>query len=97
MGGLHESRNNFIGSFNTDSSGGFTNVASQPKLGVLSKRWLGHSGAGHTRSRSFGAALSLDVELLPFIGLGVLKSCIPALCITTVSLIENDSPLANMM
>lgn len=86
MGGLHEYRNNFIGSFNTDSSGGFTNVAPQPKLGVLSKRWFGNSGAGHIGSRSFRAALSLDVELPPFIGLGVLKSGRPALCIAAVCL-----------
>jgi hypothetical protein len=65
VGGLYESRNNFTGSFNTDSSGGFTNVAPQPKLGVLSKRWVGHSGAGHTRSRSFGATLSLGAAVKP--------------------------------
>jgi hypothetical protein len=97
VGELHESRNNFIGSFNTHSSWGFTNVAPQSKLGVLSKRWLGPSGADHPYSRSYGAALSFDVELVPFIALGVLKSCMPALCITPVLLIENDSPFAHMM
>jgi hypothetical protein len=97
VGGLHESWNNFIGSFNTDSIGGFTNVAPQPKLGVLPKRWVGPSGAGHTRSRSFGAALSLGAELLPLPRLRVLESCIPALCIAAVSLIENNSTFAHMM
>jgi hypothetical protein len=40
--------------------------------GHLSKRWLGPSRADHTYSRSYGAALSFDVELVPFIALGVL-------------------------
>ncbi len=97
VGGLYESRNNSIGSFNTYSSGGFTNVAPQPKLGVLPKRWVGHGGAYHTRSRPFGAALSLGTELNPFISLGVLESCIPALCVAAVSLIENDNPFTHMM
>ncbi len=97
VGGLHESRNNFIDSFNTHSSGGFTNVAPQPKLGVLPKRWVGHSGACHTRSRSFGAALSLGAELLSCTRLRVLESCIAALCVAAVSLVENNGPFAHMM
>lgn len=59
MGGLHESRNNFSGRFNTDSSGSFAHVAPQSKLGILSERWFGDSGADLTHSRSFRAALSL--------------------------------------
>ena len=59
VGGLHESRNNFSGRFNTDSSGSFANVAPQSKLGVLSKRWFGDSSGDFTHSCSFRAALSL--------------------------------------
>ena len=58
MSGLHESRNNFNGSFNTYSSRSFTNVAPQSQLGLLSKRWFGHIGAGFTRPGSSGADLS---------------------------------------
>jgi hypothetical protein len=66
-------------------------VAPQPKLGVLSKRWFGHSGAGHTRSRSFGAALSHGAKLLSFTRLRVFESLVPAIGIAAVPLVENDS------
>jgi hypothetical protein len=58
VGCFYESGNNSTLSFDTYAGWGFANVASQSKLGVLSKRWFGHRRIDFTRSHTFGEDLS---------------------------------------